>query len=99
MSAFDPKRTFVGDVPCHLSALYVTLGDRRNVLAIIDFGVVIAGIRYAAARVYHTCRRRDGELAARGTRAGGEDADHRIDGLGHVGGTKPMDLCLLGSTA
>jgi len=99
MSAFDPKRTFVGVVPCHLSALYVTLGDRRNVLAIIDLSVVIAGIGYAAARVHHACRRRGGELAACGTRAGGEDADHRIDGLGHVGSTEPMDLRLFGSVA
>jgi putative tryptophan/tyrosine transport system substrate-binding protein len=30
MSVFDPKRTFVDDIPCHLPALYVTLGNRRR---------------------------------------------------------------------
>jgi len=31
MSAFDPKRTSVGDIPCHLPALYVTLSGPLNV--------------------------------------------------------------------
>src|SRR6516225_1445433 len=31
-STRDPKRTFLGDIPSHLPAPYVTLGERLNVL-------------------------------------------------------------------
>jgi hypothetical protein len=45
MSAFDPKRTFVvGDAPCRLPELYVTFGDRLNVLPPIDLGAWISEI-------------------------------------------------------
>jgi hypothetical protein len=44
MSAFDPKRTFVGDTLCHLPALYVTLGDRLNVLPQIDLSVAFCQV-------------------------------------------------------
>ena len=33
MSAYDPKRTSMGDIPCHLPALYVTLSGSLNVIS------------------------------------------------------------------
>ena len=50
------------------------------------------------ARVHHAARRRGSRVAARGARAAGQGADHRLPGREYGSGHEPMDCCFCAAT-